>query len=278
MGDGKSTKIQSTNILPSAVLPSAENKVVEASTTSTFPGGRGYTSNTVASNPDSSIGDYFSRRETYRKEMDELIRDLLSPSKLHSQQHGLSMLSRQMLEGLVKQVEAVVDAKIDGDVYEFGSWRGGASILMARAFEAYEKLIEKEEHHHFHRTFWVFDTFDGFSNNQVGNDTLLQDLLLDDYWVAPLDKVQQSFVSFTSEEFETCTNRPKSCWTICIPLWSRAATSLSMTTIGGQKSGPRRTNTTSKFKEKYARMRWTTFGHNTTSPRRSRGNTAVRRG
>lgn len=156
-------------------------------------------------------------RDIYHKEMNDLIQELLQPSPLYQEQRfnqhkkyakGLSMLNLGMLQGLVQQVEHVVDAGVHGDVFEFGSWRGGASILMARAFVAYERVVRCEaiggkegSHGGSNRTFWVFDTFSGFSSVQVENDSLLQDILLDDYWVAPLEKVKASFISFTTEEF-----------------------------------------------------------------------------
>ena len=53
------------------------------------------------------------------------------------------------------------------------------------------------------QTFWVFDTFDGFSTDQIGNDAVLEETLLDkdSYWVAPLEKNWASFTNFTTTEF-----------------------------------------------------------------------------
>ena len=135
-------------------------------------------------------------RSMYEREMNAVIRNILAPAneEFGSYQQpgypqGLSMMNRDMLRGLKRQVEAVVEAGIDGDVYEFGSWRGGASILMARVFDAYERCRLGGEGSSFpndyktRRMFYVFDTFDGFLDQQVSNDTLLQELLLDKYYI-----------------------------------------------------------------------------------------------
>lgn len=189
-----------------------------------------YPSATTASWYKSETGVRRYTRDIYRREMEDVIRNILEPAEIYSRfQHkgyarGLSMMDKSMLEGLQREVEDVVEAGIQGDVYEFGSWRGGASILMARVFTAYERLLREEEEEvsrnstvvksslSFYRDsspsqprrkFWVFDTFDGFSKRQVGDDTLLQDLLLDtgNFWVAPLENVRGSFINFTSDEF-----------------------------------------------------------------------------
>ena len=174
-------------------------------------------------NADSSNATHYTRI-MYESEMNAVIRNILAPANEEFGQYqqpgysqGLSMMNREMLRGLKRQVEAVVDAGIDGDVYEFGSWRGGASILMARVFNAYERyriggegsssnsssndVAPFDENYQTKRMFYVFDTFDGFLDQQVSNDTLLQELLLDKYWVAPLDNVRRSFINLTSQGF-----------------------------------------------------------------------------
>ena len=188
--------------------------------------GQDHSSGANGENANGDSTTYYARI-MYEREMSTLIRNILAPANEEFGQYqqlglsqGLSMMNRDMLRGLKRQVEAVVDAGIDGDVYEFGSWRGGASILMARVFDAYERYrignnegsstgtnsssndaATHDEHYQTKRMFYVFDTFDGFLDKQVSNDTLLQDLLLDKYWVAPLDSVRRSFVKLTSQGF-----------------------------------------------------------------------------
>lgn len=65
-------------------------------------------------------------------------------------------------------------------------------------FRAYERLKGKTGSK---RRFWVFDTFDGFSAKQLGDDKLLKDLLEDKYWKAPVQTVEKYFANLTSPEF-----------------------------------------------------------------------------
>jgi len=149
---------------------------------------------------------------SYHMEMIDLIDRLLQPSPLFAEYNhpgysqGLTMLNRKMLWGLKRQVEHIVDAQVEGDIYELGSWRGGASIFMALVSTSYERLKagqrKQQQQQQPQRHFWVFDSFEGFSaDRQFGNDTLLLGVLDGTYWKAPMDKVRDAFISYTTPEF-----------------------------------------------------------------------------
>jgi len=59
---------------------------------------------------------------------------------------------RDNLRGAGNAVERIVEEDVPGDLIETGVWRGGASIFMRGALEAYG---DRE------RTVWVADSFQG---------------------------------------------------------------------------------------------------------------------
>jgi O-methyltransferase len=98
------------------------------------------------------------------------------------------------LEDLQQLVEQVVNERIEGDLIEVGSWRGGASILMRAALDA----LGAEE-----RRVWVADSFKGFPapERQAAAParypaTVEPYLAAFDFLAAPLDEVKQNFARF----------------------------------------------------------------------------------
>lgn len=65
---------------------------------------------------------------------------------------GETMLPLARLDHLQACIRQVVDEDIPGDVIETGGWRGGATIVMRGALEAYGDRT---------RVVWVADSFEG---------------------------------------------------------------------------------------------------------------------
>lgn len=163
--------------------------------------------------------------EKYAQDTVAMMERILAPAEQYSREsgdvaasegssvssYGLTMLSWQMLFGLQKQVEAVIDAGLDGDVYEFGAWRGGASIWMAHIVSCYERYRYCQNTSWSpkpwpKRHYWVWDSFDGFQPSQLQNNTVLESILLTntrgkDFWKAPLEQVRASFEELLSKGF-----------------------------------------------------------------------------
>jgi hypothetical protein len=103
---------------------------------------------------------------------------------------GISMASGTF-PGLQKQVEYIVNYGLEGDIYETGTWRGGASIFMLSVLRAYEKMTGKS---HPNREYYGFDSFTGFKKQ--GENEALDQYLSNAAYTAPLDKVKGSFSKF----------------------------------------------------------------------------------
>jgi O-methyltransferase len=104
--------------------------------------------------------------------------------------HGLTMVGLARLDDLQECVQNVVSDRVEGDVIETGSWRGGASMFMRAALDC---LGESE------RTVWVADSFQGFPDVQrdAANGYDLQaDLAGCDFLAVPLEEVKESFARF----------------------------------------------------------------------------------
>jgi len=110
-----------------------------------------------------------------------------------------TMTSPERLYGLYKAVEYVVAAGIAGDVVECGVWRGGSSMLAAKAL-----LHFGQDHRHLH----LFDTFDGMTApsthdvdlNGVDAESVMrlhnrEDEASSIWCYSPLEKVQQAMSS-----------------------------------------------------------------------------------
>jgi O-methyltransferase len=96
---------------------------------------------------------------------------------------GLTMVGLDRLDDLQSCVESVVRNRVDGDLIEAGTWRGGASILMRATLDA---LGEPE------RTVWVADSFQGFP--QLDHPQTPTDQWGEiDYLSVPLDEVKANF-------------------------------------------------------------------------------------
>lgn len=66
--------------------------------------------------------------------------------------HADTMIGVKRLESLCQSVRTVIEDNVPGDLVETGVWRGGASILMRGALEAYGDQIRKV---------WCADSFEG---------------------------------------------------------------------------------------------------------------------
>jgi O-methyltransferase len=66
---------------------------------------------------------------------------------------GLTMVGLNRLDDLQECVETIVRDRVEGDLIEAGSWRGGASMLMRATLDT---LGDAE------RSVWVADSFEGF--------------------------------------------------------------------------------------------------------------------
>jgi O-methyltransferase len=66
--------------------------------------------------------------------------------------HADTMIGLKRLQNVREAVKTVIADRIRGDLVETGVWRGGASILMRAALEAYGDGS---------RTVWCFDSFEG---------------------------------------------------------------------------------------------------------------------
>jgi O-methyltransferase len=97
------------------------------------------------------------------------------------------MVGLARLDDLQACVEAVAGQRIEGDLIEAGSWRGGASILMRATLDA---LGDRE------RVVWVADSFQGFPRapKPAGDGyDLGADLAACDFLAVPLQEVRDSF-------------------------------------------------------------------------------------
>ena len=68
---------------------------------------------------------------------------------------NFTMTSVERMYGLYKAIEYIVAAKIQGDVVECGTWKGGSSMVSALT------LIEKKDK--LQRNMYLYDTFEGMS-------------------------------------------------------------------------------------------------------------------
>lgn len=99
---------------------------------------------------------------------------------------GLTMVGLHRLDDLQRCVESVVRDRVEGDVIEAGTWRGGASILVRATLDT---LGESE------RSVVVADSFEGFPEaNEDQPDT--ERLAEMDYVAVSLDEVRGNFERF----------------------------------------------------------------------------------
>lgn len=68
-------------------------------------------------------------------------------------QHGLTLLCPARLRQIVQHVEDVVERKVPGTIAEFGTYRGGAALLMAMTLHDRDHTLGREV--------TVYDTFAG---------------------------------------------------------------------------------------------------------------------
>lgn len=111
---------------------------------------------------------------------------------LHFPYTGLTMQTKSNLQALRSQLEDIVDRNVDGDIYELGSWRGGTSIFMAGVLNEYERLKGKHNHST-KRHSWVFDSFQGFSDQHITEVPELGDPII---YHIPLDITRLSFLRY----------------------------------------------------------------------------------
>jgi O-methyltransferase len=102
---------------------------------------------------------------------------------------GVTMVGLKRLDDLQECVESVVEEKIDGDLIEAGSWRGGASILARATLD----VLGDEN-----RTVYVADSFKGFPvspdprSDRVGLSAI-------DFLAVPQEEVRANFARFGCE-------------------------------------------------------------------------------
>ena len=144
--------------------------------------------------------------QEYEAYVDELIDDILQPAALYVdinpsrgpyKDAGLTMGNRRLLRQLKRQLEDIVDRRIDGDIYETGTWRGGTAMFMVAVLTAYESLVWGKILPYRRRHYWFFDSFEGFGRGQgleVGK--AMDDHLSNSIYAAPLERVVRSFASF----------------------------------------------------------------------------------
>ena len=102
---------------------------------------------------------------------------------------GETMIGLKRLDHLDACVLSVVQDEIPGDLIEAGVWRGGASIFMRAALEAYGDDARKV---------WVADSFDGLPKPDPSRLTDVQDGL----WryralAVPIDQVKANFARYS---------------------------------------------------------------------------------
>jgi O-methyltransferase len=102
---------------------------------------------------------------------------------------GLTMIGLGRLDDLQRCVEQVVREGVEGDMIETGVWRGGASIFMRAALDAFGEND---------RTVWVADSFEGLPLPQ-GDDPDAKRLAGVDFLAVPLDEVEANFARFGCE-------------------------------------------------------------------------------
>jgi hypothetical protein len=97
--------------------------------------------------------------------------------------HGLTMVGLRRLDDLQTCVESVVADRVEGDLIEAGTWRGGSSILMRATLDTLDAG---------NRTVWVADSFEGFplgEGDRAGRD----DLGVFDFLAVSREEVQANF-------------------------------------------------------------------------------------
>jgi O-methyltransferase len=93
--------------------------------------------------------------------------------------HGLTMVGLNRLDDLQACVEAVLRDRVEGDLIEAGTWRGGAALLMRATLDSLGATD---------RTVLVADSFQGFpAADDIG------DLNTIDFLAVPADEVRDSF-------------------------------------------------------------------------------------
>lgn len=110
-----------------------------------------------------------------------------------------TMTSPERLFGLVEAVKYISKNKIQGDIVECGVWRGGSMMAVAKTLMELNETI---------RDLYLFDTFDGMTQPDIGKDidnnqndakTYLEnnEKSEDDFiWAyAPLDVVKRNLLS-----------------------------------------------------------------------------------
>jgi O-methyltransferase len=100
-----------------------------------------------------------------------------------------SMTSVERMYALWQGVRHVVDHGIEGDVVECGVWRGGSSMLAARA------LLDRESRD---RTLWLFDTFEGMSEPSDRDVDAISGARMDAEWETHRGREEDPVFAFGS--------------------------------------------------------------------------------
>ncbi len=102
---------------------------------------------------------------------------------------SLSLIGKAGLTNIEECVKAICEENISGDLIETGVWRGGASIFMAAALEAYD---DRE------RQLWVADSFCGLPKPDIENYSVDEGDIghLLGYLKVDIDRVKHHFKCF----------------------------------------------------------------------------------
>ena len=104
---------------------------------------------------------------------------------------GVSMSGLRRLDDLQACVDSIVRDRVDGDLIEAGTWRGGATILMRAALDTAGEGRD--------RTVWVADSFQGFpeSETEAPDEVRFTKFLRAfDFLSVSVDEVQGNFARF----------------------------------------------------------------------------------
>lgn len=110
---------------------------------------------------------------------------------MHHESRRLTMSDDTLLDNTVELIRDVIERRVPGDLIETGAWRGGMTILMRAALEAYGRADDAN------RCVWVADSFAGLPDADPAID--LRDAIWNhmmravDSLASDLDSVRASF-------------------------------------------------------------------------------------
>ena len=99
---------------------------------------------------------------------------------------GFTMVPKEAAFSVYKEMFLLSETQVTGAVVEAGVWRGGSSMLMAMA---HKRVVHSADRHE-HRSFWLYDTFDGLPAPGVEDGAKVNDIF----------KALQAFKNGTANE------------------------------------------------------------------------------